>query len=182
MVKLMEKKILMIIPPEKYRDEELDIPKEYFEKKGFGIVIASTKAGECHGMFGKHITADLSIKEVNVNEYAAIVFVGGAGTPIVRSEEESTKIAQEGVAAGKVMGAICWAPTILAKAGVLNGKNATVWHGNDAEYGMKTDEVLKKFGAAVGSEGLVVDGKIVTADGPANAKGFAEAIVQLLNE
>ena len=175
----MEKKILMIIPPENYRDEELDIPKEYFEGEGLSVVIASTKKGECHSMFGKRMEAELSMKDVDVNDYVAIVFVGGGGTPLVRSEEESTKIAREGVAAGKVIGAICWAPTILAKAGVLDGKNATVWHGNDAEYGMKTDDVLKKFGATVGSEGLVVDGKIVTADGPANAKGFAKAIVKL---
>jgi len=176
----MEKKILMIIPPEKYRDEELDIPKEYFESHGFGVVIASTKKGECHSMFGKHIESNLSMKEVDVNDYAAICFVGGGGTPLVRSEKESTKIATEGVGAGKVMGAICWAPTILAKAGVLNGKKATVWHGHDPEYGTTTDEVLEKFGAAVGSEGLVIDGRIVTADGPANAKGFAEAVVNLL--
>lgn len=176
----MEKRILMIIPPQRYREEELDIPKEYFESHGFEVIIASTKKGECDSMFGKKVDANLSMKEVDVKDYAAIVFVGGGGTPIVRSEEESTKIASEGVAAGKVMGAICWAPTILAKAGVLNGKKATVWHGQDAEYGTTTDEVLEKFGAAVGSEGLVVDGNIVTADGPANARGFAEAIVKLL--
>ena len=73
-----------------------------------------------------------------------------------------------------------WGWGILAKAGVLDGKKATVWHGHDAEYGTTTNEVLEKFGAAVGSEGLVIDGRIVTADGPANARGFAEAIVKLL--
>ncbi len=178
----MEKKILMIIPPEKFRDEELDIPKEYFEGHGVKVIIASTKKGECHGMFGKHIESKLSMKDVKVDDYDAIVFVGGAGTPIVRSEAESTKIAKEGVGAGKIMGAICWAPTILAKAGVLRGKRASVWLGDDPEYEMKTDKVMEKFGAAVGSEGLVVDGKIVTADGPANAKKFAQAIVGLLGE
>ena len=178
----MEKKILMIIPPEKFRDEEFFVPREYFEGHGLKVVVASTRKGECHGMFGKHAEAELSMKDVNVDDYAAIVFVGGGGTPIVRSEEESTNIAREGVAAGKVMGALCWAPTILAKAGVLKGKKATVWHGDDAEYGKTTDELLKDFGAAVGSEGLVVDGRIVTADGPANAKGFAEAIVKLIKE
>ena len=91
-----------------------------------------------------------------------------------------TTVSKDAAAKGKVIAAICWAPTILAKAGVLEGKRATVWVGDDAECGMKTNEYMEKQGASCSGEGFVVDGKIVTADGPANAENFARAIEELL--
>ena len=112
--------------------------------------------------------------------YDAVVFVGGGGTPIIRKEVAALKIARETLVAGKVLAAICWAPTILAKAGVLRGKRATVWEGPDAEYGKNTSEVLVDFGAQYVPEGCVVDGRIVTADGPATAEEMAAEIAKLL--
>jgi protease I len=176
----MGKKILMIIPPEKFRDEELFVPKGHFEEKGIEIVLASTKTGECSGMMGRAATAEIALADVDVKRYDAIVFVGGSGTPLIRKEKKALEIVRDAATDGKVLGAICWAPTILAKAGVLEGKRATVWNGEDAEFGMKTSEYLESRGATYSSEGFVVDGKIVTADGPAHAKEFARAIEGLL--
>ncbi len=99
---------------------------------------------------------------------------------MLRKEGRALEIARETLEAKKVLAAICWAPTILAKAGVLRGKRATVWVGADAEYGKKTSEVLEDFGAQYSDEGCVVDGKIVTADGPATAKKMAGEILKLL--
>lgn len=179
-VDLMGKKIVMIVAPEKFRDEELFVPKDYFESKGIEVSIASTKKGECTGMLGGSVTSTIALSEVDVGEFDAVVFVGGAGTPAIRREARALEIAREAVAQGKVLAGICWASTTLAKAGVLDGKNATVWIGNDAEFGMQTNEVLEKFGANYVAEGCVVDGKIVTADGPASAKKMAQEIVGLL--
>jgi len=176
----MGKKVLMIIAPENFRDEELFVPKEHFEGKGLEVVIASTKTGECKGARGRSATSNLTLDEVNVGDYDGVVFVGGGGTPVIRKEEKAIEIAREAAAKGKVLGAICWATTTLAKAGVLEGKRATVWLGDDAEFGMKTNEYLEKQGATYSEEGFVVDGNFVTADGPGNAENFARAIEELL--
>ncbi|MEM2948117.1 MAG: DJ-1/PfpI family protein [Candidatus Anstonellales archaeon] len=178
---LKGKRIAMIIAPENFRDEEFNIPYKYFTNKGAVVDVFSTKKGTARGMFGTTVSVNKTIQELGVSNYDAIVFVGGAGTPTVRKEERAIEIAQEAVEQDKVLGAICWAPTILAKAGVLEGKNATVWVGDDPEYGMRTDKVLEKFGATFSGEGYTVDGKIVTANGPANAENFAKAIEKLLS-
>ncbi len=178
----MEKRILMIIPAENYRDEELEIPKKHFEGRGLGITVASTRAGECSGMMGGTATAEKSLEEVDVSEYDAVAFIGGSGTPSLRSNERALEIAREAKGQGKVLGALCWAPTTLAKAGVLEGKKATVWHGDDPEYGMKTDKVLEKYGATYTGDGYTVDGNIITADGPNNAENFAREIADALNQ
>ncbi len=171
---------LLIIAPENFRDEELLHTREELEKAGIETIVASTKKGPCRGMLGHVENAVLSLDEVNVDDFDAVIFVGGAGTPIVRANENAIKIAKEAYEKGKVVAAICWAPTILAKAGLLNGKKATVWVGFDPEYGMNTNEVLEKYGAKFTGNPVEVDGRIVTANGPNAARDFGKAIALLL--
>jgi len=173
-------KIIMIVAPEAYRDEELEVPKKHFESNGHDVAVASTKRGTCTGARGGTVEAVLTLDEINVDDYDAVIFIGGPGTPAIRKEAKATSIAKEAAEKGKVVAAICWACTTLAKSGILEGKKATVWVGNDSEYGMTTDKVMEKFGAIFEKKGIVVDGKFVTADGPAHAKQFAEEIEKLL--
>lgn len=173
-------KIVMIVAPEGYKDEELEVPKKHFEGNGHDVTVASTKRGTCTGAGGGTVEATITLGEVNVDDYDVVIFTGGPGTPIIRKEAKAMDIAKQAVEKGKVVAAICWACTTIAKAGILEGKKSTVWLGNDAEYGMTTDKVLEKFGATFEKKGVVVDGKIVTADGPAHAKQFAEEIEKLL--
>jgi len=173
-------KIVMIVAPEGYRDEELEVPKKHFEGNGHDVKIASTKMGTCTGVRGGTAEATLALDDINVAEFDAVIFVGGPGTPVIRKEPKATGIAKEAAEKGKVVAAICWACTTIAKAGILEGKKATVWVGNDSEYGMTTDKVMEKFGAVYEKKGVVVDGKFVTADGPASAKQFAEEIEKLI--
>ena len=173
-------KVVMVIAPENFRDEELLIPKQYLEENGVEVDVASTKKGSAVGMLGAKIEVKKTLSDINVDEYDGIIFVGGSGTPIVRNDERAITLAQSFYQQGKVVAAICWAPTILAKAGILKGKQATVWRGPDMEYGKSTDVVLEDFGAKYTGEGVTVDGNIVTANGPANARLFAEQIKRLL--
>lgn len=174
------KKIAIIIAPEMFRDEELLVPKQYFESRGIKVAVASTKKGACKGSRGAVVNSELTLDEVNVPDFDAILFVGGGGTPAVRREGRAMEIAQEALKLGKVLGAICWGTTILAKAGVLEGKNVTLWDGPDSEFGMNTGEYVESKGATYIAKGCVVDGKIITADGSAHAQEWAKAVVAAL--
>ena len=55
--------ILMIIPPERFRDEELFVTKEELEKFGHKITVASTKKGDCPGSRGGFAEAEYDINE-----------------------------------------------------------------------------------------------------------------------
>lgn len=177
--RLSGKKILMIVAPERFRDEEYQVPYGHLTKQGAQVTVASTKKGTATGMFGAKAEATVTVGEVKAVDYDAVVFVGGAGVPIVRADVKAVALAKE-AKDRPVLAAICWAPTILAKAGVLVGKKATVWKGDDAEYGTTTDKVLQKHGAFFTGDEVTVDGNIVTANGPAAAQKFAEAIEKLL--
>jgi protease I len=170
----MSKKVLMIIAPQNYRDEELTVPKGVFQKKGCEVVIASKGIEDAIGMLGGKTYVDLDMAEVIPTDYDAIVFVGGGGANVYFNDERAFDIAKDAVAENKVLGAICIAPSILANAGVLKGKNVTASPSEEAN--------LKQKGANYTGKPVEVDGKIVTAIGPNAAKEFGEEIMKKLTE
>lgn len=166
-----EKKIVMIIAPENFRDEEYREPKTIFEKAGIKVVTASSKLGMAKGKLGMTAKADILLKDINAADYAAILFIGGPGCYNYYDDPTAHKIAQDAVQKGKLLGAICAAPGILASAGVLKGKKATMF---------ADDGTLKKGGAIYTGAGVEIDGNIITATGPQTAKAWGEAVAKVL--
>ena len=100
------------------------------------------------------------------------MFVGGGGCKLLWNDEEALRLAREAAATGAVLGAICLAPVILANAGVLDGRRATV-AGTEAK-------TIEAFGATYTGPGVMVDGRIVTANGPKSSTLFGRNIAELL--
>ena len=168
----MSKKAVMIIAHAGFRDEEYAEPKAVLEKAGISVATASSKLGLAKGKLGMPANVDLSLDQVNVKDYAAVIFVGGLGCYDYFNNPTAHKIAQEAVEQNKILAAICSAGGILAHAGVLKGKKATVFPSEA--------ELLKSKGAIYTGAAVEVDGNIITADGPQSAKKFGEAIVAKL--
>lgn len=171
---LFGKKVVMIIAPNNFRDEEYSIPREILEGQGAKIVVASSQLETATGMLGLKVKPDIKLSDIKVENFDAIIFVGGLGArDYYWDNETALALAKEAYTKGKILGAICLAPVILAKAGVLKDKKATVW----SSEGVK----LRAVGCqVVGDADVVVDGKIVTAKGPQAAKKFGESILELL--
>jgi protease I len=176
---LSGKKILMVIAPANFKDDEYSKPRKIFEDKGATVTVASTSTSEAKGVGGTKVTPDKALKDVKAKDYDAIVFVGGPGAKKLFDDSEAHKVAKDAKKEDKVLAAICIAPAILAKAGVLKGKKATIWH-------QKTDDefvkMLKDGGAKFKDKDVVTDGKFVTANGPKASDDFAKAIVKLLKK
>ncbi len=168
---LSEKKVVMIIAPENFRDEELLEPKSVLEGYGAKVDIAST-VEEAKGMLGATAKVDVNLSDVSVDEYDAIVFVGGSGSSIYFNDEKAISIAREAYDKGKITAAICIAPSTLANAGILEGKKATSYSSESSN--------LKEKGAVYTGTSVEKDGKIITADGPSSAREFGEAIASSL--
>lgn len=174
MARLEGKKALMIIAERDFRDEELLEPKAILEEKGVKVVMASTSLSEAKGTFGARAKPDILLSDAKVEDYDAVIFVGGGGAKQYWNDSLAHKISQEAAKQGKILSAICIAPVILANAGVLAGKKATVW---SSEI-----EKLKAKGAIYTGKPLQVEGKIITAEGPHAAKDLGKAIVKALEE
>jgi protease I len=175
---LKGKKIAMVIAFRDFRDEEYFIPKEIFEAGGANVKTASNEKGTAIGTGGGEANVDLLEKEIDPANFDAVVFVGGQGCLKALDNEISYNLIKEAVSQNKVLGSICISPVILAKAGVLQGKKATVWSSPLDKFAVK---VLRDSRANYQSAPVVVDGKIITAAGPFAAKEFAEAIIKIIN-
>jgi len=173
MTKLTEKKAVMIIAERNFRDEELLKPKEILEKRGVKVTVASTSLNVAKGMLGARVKPDILVKEIKVDDYDAIIFVGGSGASQYWNDPLAHNIAKEAVKKNKILCAICIAPVTLANAGVLSGKKATVW---PSEKGK-----LEAKGASYTGNPVQVEGKIITAEGPQAAEEFGRSIVEALS-
>ena len=108
MIDLSNKTILMVIAPSDFRDEELFVPKDFFEKNGAEVVIASENKRTAKGMLGRTASVDLSVSDVDTSDYDAIIFVGGSGVESHKLYENEAylKLAADASSSGKVIGAI----------------------------------------------------------------------------
>jgi protease I len=165
-------KILMILPPERFRDEELFVTKEELEKKGHLVVISSTKEGIINGSRGGKAQSEIAIAKINTREYDAVVFVGGGGSKLLFNNQDAIRIAREMNNQQKIVSAICFAPVILANAGILKGRKATVC-GTEVK-------VIEGKGAQYMGPGVTVDGNIITGNAPKASKLFGQKINDLL--
>lgn len=175
-------KALVIVAPEKFQDYEYLGTTEELANAGISFDTASTRGGRCTGKVGIVTVDAKAISEIRADEYDSVVFIGGAGTPAVRADAAAVALAEKFFHSGKVVGAICWAPTILAKAGVLKGRKSTVWVGFDPEHAKETHHVIQDAGAVFVNERVVVDGKIVTGNGPRAAHEFGKALANAISE
>lgn len=175
----MSKKIAMIIAFKNFRDEEYFVPKEILEKAGAKINTASNKMGTAVGSDGGEVDIDLLVSEINPADFDAVIFVGGPGCLESLDNEDSYKLAEKTISQNKILASICISPTILAKAGVLKGKQATVWSNPLDKSPIKT---LKENKAVYQDKSVVIDGKIITANGPAAAREFGEKIIKGLTK
>ena len=173
MASLEGKRVVMVIAHENFRDEEFQEPYELLTSLGASVEIASTSLEEAKGMLGKRVKPTMLLEDVDPNEFDAVIFVGGSGAANYFNDSTALGLARKAYEAGKVVAAICIAPVILANAGVLRGKRATVWDGDFVKQ-------LEANGASYTGNSVEIDGKVITANGPHAARQFAEAIAKLL--
>lgn len=170
----VNKKVLMVIAPRNFQDKEFSKPKELLEAKGVKVTVASLTRKTAIGMYGARVTPDIAIKDAKATDYDAVVFVGGNGAAALANDPQTLALAIEAKKHDKIIGAICIAPVILAKAGILEGKKATVssWGKNE----------LKKAGATYTGKGVEVDGNVITGSGPEAAEEFGLALLHTLQK
>lgn len=179
MSNLKTKKVVIVIAFRDFRDEEYFVPKEILEAAGAEIKTASNQKERAIGADGGEANVDLLVSEINPVNLDGVIFIGGPGALKYLDNENSYRVAKETVLQDKILASICVSPVILAKAGVLSGKRATVW---SSPMDREAVRILKENGAIYQDEAVAVDGKIVTGNGPAAAREFGQAIVEALTK
>lgn len=124
------------------------------------------------GSHGMEFAADKVFDEEKLNTFDMIVLPGGlGGMNNLKAHEGVNRLCREFATNDKYVCAICAAPVVLGSAGILRGRNAVCYPG--------FEEYLE--GAAIGTDKVVIDGKIVTSKGPGTAIDFAFELLNLIS-
>ena len=169
--KLTGKKVLMAIPHTQFRDEEFFEPRKILESEGATVAVASSAVRMCHGTQGGSVQASVTIADSKSEDYDALVICGGPSAPdLFWNDKKLAELAAAMAAADKVVAAISLSTVVLAKAKLLEGKKATVY------FLPQAIQELKTAGATYVMDPLVVQEKLILAEGPTESARFGQAI------
>ena len=169
---------VLIIATDGFEQSELEKPRDLLAEAGAEVTIASIEPGEIRGWdkkdWGQTVPVDLTIGEVSVDDYDALLLPGGQINPdVLRTHRKVIDLVRAFDAAEKPIAAICHAPWLLAEADLIEGRTVTGWPS------IRTD--LVNAGAAVVDEEVVVDDNLITSRKPDDIPAFTEALMAALD-
>ena len=135
------------------------------------VVIAGLHAGHIESARNVKVIPDTTIDMIRADNFDMLVLPGGQpGADNLNADERVKDLIREFYDKGKLTGAICAAPYVLANAGVLEGRQATAYPTFKDRLG----------NALYQDKNVVIDGKVFTSKGPGTALHFGVAIVERL--
>jgi protease I len=168
-------RICMVIAPTDFTDREYADPRAVFDQAGAAVVVASTGRGTAVGHDGLQVRVEAATADLKSARFDAFVVVGGMGAlSSLLNDAPLLALLRSASESGKVVAAICVAPAVLARAGVLHNRAATCY--SDAAI----VTALKINGADYQEARVVTSGRIVTANGPEAAREFALRVLEVL--
>ena len=138
---------------------------------GITVTLAGITAGALHGARGVNILPDTTLDAILHQNFDMIVLPGGQpGTNHLKADARVLDLVSKMFQQGRYVAAICAAPSVLATAGLLDGKQATCYPGSLDGF----PSIHLKTAA------VVEDGKLITSRGPGTAMDFALTLVERL--
>jgi protease I len=168
---------VLIVATDGFEEWELFGPKQILEQRGAEVKLASPKLAPIqatvHDDPGKTIRPDLTVADVQSEDFDALILPGGVRNPDqLRTHKEAIALIRAFAEQGKPVAAICHGPWLLVEADLLRGRTATSY------ASIRTD--LKNAGAKVVDEPVVVDGNIITSRKPDDVEAFTNAVIDLV--
>lgn len=116
------------------------------------------------------LKADAIFDENPLTDAQILILPGGPGTKNLAKDNKLAGLLKDHVKESKYIAAICAAPMVLGKLGLLSGKEATCYPGYESDL----------EGAKVKEDRVVVDGNFITSKGPGTALEFSLKLVEIL--
>jgi 4-methyl-5(b-hydroxyethyl)-thiazole monophosphate biosynthesis len=154
-----------------FEEIEALTPLDLLRRAGIEIKTVGINGRYAKGSHGIVVECDITADEADVSELNMVIFPGGMPGSV---NLDASPFTDKAIAAvmnnGGRLAAICAAPLVLGRRGLLVGKSATCYPGFENEL----------MGAKVTGEPVVTDGNITTARGMGVALAFAKELVSLL--
>ena len=164
--------MIYILLADGFEEMEALVPCDILRRADLDVLLVSIGSRkEVTGAHNIKVLADILISDANFEGMEMIILPGGArGTENLQNSRDVQRLIDFCVLSDTYIAAICAAPSILGRRGLLNGKKAVCFPDFQGEL----------TGAALSDKNVCIDGKIVTAKSAGFSDEFAFAIVRLI--
>jgi len=168
-------KIACVLGP-RFEDSEFKDPYDAFRKAGHEVTIVGLEAGaELDGDKGKvNAKVDHAFRDVKAGDFDALLIPGGSSPDKLRAHEEPVSFVKSFMGSGKPVFAICHGPQLLLTADEYRDHRMTAWKTVQGD--------LKKAGANVVDQDVVVDRNLVTSRQPSDIPAFIRASLKVMEQ
>jgi protease I len=167
------KKIAVLIE-DNFNESELIYPYYRLKEAGFQSLLVGPELKTYHSKSGMLISSELSINNVNPEDFSGVIIPGGYAPDMLRRNEKILDFVKRMFDKEKLVAAICHGGWVLISAHVVNGTTLTGY------YAIKDD--LKNAGAKYEDEEVVVDENLITSRSPSDLPAFMKEIIKFLNK
>ena len=148
------KKVAILAAPG-FEEIELMAPLDILRRLNMDVVLAGVQSDKVVSTHEVTVSTDTMLDKLHADKLDALILPGGAGSWVLRDTPEVIHLVKKMHEAGKLVAAICAAPSVLAQLGLLEGRKATAHAGFQDQLA----------GAEVLDAEVVVDGNITTSYG-----------------
>lgn len=142
---------------------------DVLRRAGLNVVTAGLPGTIIKGMHGVQVLADKKLDDLNTSGFDCIVLPGGSpGYQNLSQSEKVLRTIKDLDSKKKLVAAICAAPAVLTRAGILNDKLATIYPGMEREIPKPRDKRV------------IIEDNVITSQAAGTAMEFSLAIVEKL--
>ena len=157
---------------EGFEDLEALAPVDILRRSGTEVLTVAVGGNPVRSKSGVLVTADKTIQEIDLKEASGIILPGGLqGVNNLENEPLVCEMIRQTVHSGRLVAAICAAPALLGRMGLLDGKHAVCFPGFEKD--MKGAKLCP-------DEWVVQDGNIITARGAGVSLEFGFKLAEVL--
>lgn len=162
--------MVYVLMEQGFEETELIVPVDILRRGGVNVCIVGVSGMTAESSRGIRLAADAAFSDLDFADMEMLLIPGGQpGVDHLAANPAVMELIQK--SAGHMpVAAICAAPMLLGKLGLLRGRRATCYPGCEA--------VLE--GARVEDKGVVVDGSFITARGAGAAFRFGFTLLATL--
>ena len=157
-----------------FEEMEAMAPIDCLRRAGKQVVTVAVGGAAIRSSHGMHVIPDLTEQEITLDDSLEMIVLPGGmpGTLNLGADETVVKTIKRFAAEGKLVAAICAAPSVLGENHILEGKKATCHPGFEE----------KLLGAQWLEQPVVVDGNVITSRGMGTAIAFALELVRYFTD
>lgn len=164
--------MVLVLLANGFEEVEALFPVDLLRRAGLTVKTVGISGKVAEGSHGIRVECDITPDEIDYNDVEAVILPGGLpGTENLDKSAVTNKLLDTVMRRGGHIGAICAAPSVLGRRGLLKNKRATCYPGFEREL----------FGAdRTRNDAVSTDGNITTARSVGVAKEFAKELVRVL--